>query len=126
MFYPLLPCETNNLVGIKDVTLNNIQVHDSLLPPGIIRCNSTLPCTGFVFQNVKASGWWNKLHLNYFTENVHGEIVNSTPAPKFITSEGDGFVSDDRQYLMIQDAVHYIYDLFFGVDVSYTKLMRSG
>ena len=87
---------TNNLIDIKGITLNNIQMYDSVLPPGVIRCNSTLPCTGFTFQNVKATGWWSLFHLNYFVDNVHGAVVNSSPAPNFITSEGDGFVSDDR------------------------------
>lgn len=82
-------------MDIRDITLNNIQMYDAVLPPGVIRCNETLPCTNIVFQNVKASGWWSVFRLNYFTENVHGAVVDSTPAPKFITSEGDGFVGDD-------------------------------
>ena len=89
-------------------------MYDSVLPPGVIRCNSTLPCTGFIFQNVKATGWWSMFHLSYFTENVHGEVVNSSPAPKFISKEGDGYVNDDRQYVLVQAAVEYIHDLFFG------------
>lgn len=54
------------------------------------------------------------MHLTYFTDNVHGTVIDSSPVPNFITSEGDGFVSDDKQYLMVRDAVEYIHDLIFG------------
>ena len=64
--------------------------------------------------------------MTYFTENVHGTVVDSSPAPKFITSEGDGFVSDDRQYLMIRDAVEYLHQLIFGAETTtYSNLMRG-
>lgn len=53
LLYPLTPCETNSLIEFKDITLRNIQVYDAIFPPGVIRCNETIPCTGFVFQNVK-------------------------------------------------------------------------
>lgn len=101
-------------MGIKDVTVRNVEIFDAILPPGVIRCNETIPCTGFVFQNVKAHGWWSWLGLTYFTENVHGVVTDSTPAPKFITSEGDGFVESDSQYVMVRDAVEYIHSLIFG------------
>lgn len=65
--------------------------------------------------------------MNYFTENVHGTVIDSNPAPKFITSEGDGFVSDDRQYIFVQDTVEYIHDLIFGIKgEQYAKLVRGG
>lgn len=84
-----------------------------------------MPCTGIIFQNVKASGWWSWLHLTYFTENVHGTVIDSTPAPKFITREGDGFVSSDTQYVMVQDAVDYIKNLIFGAQGHYSHLIRG-
>jgi len=73
-----------------------VTVYDAILPPGIVRCHKTNPCTGFTFDNVQASGWWSKLGLNYITENVYGEVSDSKPAPRFITSDGDGFVENNN------------------------------
>lgn len=83
LLYPLVPCDTQPLVDVKNITLRNIQSYGSLLPPGIIRCNSTNPCTGFVFENVKAHGWWRIFGLNYIVENVEGTVIHSKPDPGF-------------------------------------------
>ena len=42
-----------------------------------------MPCTGFVFDNVKHHSWWSVLGWNYFTENVYGTVTNSKPEPDF-------------------------------------------
>jgi hypothetical protein len=39
-------------ITVRNITLRNIKSTGGLLPPGIIRCNETNPCTGFVFDNV--------------------------------------------------------------------------
>jgi len=82
MIYPLEPCETQPRVPITNVTLRNIQTKDVVLTPGIIRCNETNPCHGFVFDNVNIEGW--KKELEYITENVYGEVIISQPAPHFM------------------------------------------
>jgi hypothetical protein len=71
------------LVDVKNITLRNIQTYGALLPPGIVRCNETNPCTGIVFDNVKVRGWWRLLHKGYITENVYGEVSSSKPKPLF-------------------------------------------
>lgn len=95
MLYPLNDCATVPVVTIKDIKLYNVNVYNSVLPPGIMRCNETNPCTGFVWENVQAHGWWHKLGIGYMTENVYGEVRNSKPVPQIITAEGDGYVGND-------------------------------
>lgn len=83
------------MVTFRDITLRNVQIYNSLLPPGIIRCNETNPCTGFVFDNVNAHGWWKHLRISYIVENVYGTVSNSSPVPAYITPDGDSYVGDD-------------------------------
>lgn len=61
------------------------------MPAGIIRCNETNPCTGFVLDNVKVHGWWRLLHKGYITENVEGTVKDSKPIPEF---GGDGDITE--------------------------------
>ena len=79
MLYPLEPCDTEPLIKMANVTLSNIEQHNTLLTPGIIRCDATMPCTGFNWYNVTSDGWWNFPHspLGYISENIHGEVVNA-------------------------------------------------
>ena len=82
-----MPCETQPLIDVHNITLRNVQQYGTLLPPGIIRCNSTNPCTGFVFDNVRAHGWWRLFGLNYIVENVEGVVTNSKPDPGFVNQQ---------------------------------------
>ena len=109
--YPLLPCDTNPLITFGDITLRNITVHGSYLPPGIIRCDKTNPCYNLVFDNVKASGWWHYLGVGYIVENAFGTVTDSKPVPAFVTPEGDGFVGDDD----FQQLVALIWQEFVGL-----------
>lgn len=72
LVYPLIPCETQPLIEMNNIVLRNIEQYGAILPVGIIRCNSTNPCTGFVLQNVKDYSLWTKLGFNYITEHVEG------------------------------------------------------
>lgn len=85
MLYPLEPCRTNPRVPFKDITLRNVTSTGSLLPPGIIRCNETNPCHGFLFENVQlTSVFWDLIGYGFITENVYGEHRGNThPVPAF-------------------------------------------
>lgn len=83
-FYPLpfTECPTNPLVTFDDVALINVEIEGGVFSPGIILCNSTNPCTNFVFQNVTAKHWsvvpyWNGLHC----ENTQGKAIDSKLIP---------------------------------------------
>ena len=86
--YPLVPCETQPLVDVHNITLRNVQQYGTILPPGIIRCNETNLCTGFVFDNVRAHGWWRIFGRNYIVENVIGVSTNTHPDPGFASPDG--------------------------------------
>jgi hypothetical protein len=73
------------VVTIKDITLQNINVYNPVLPAGIMRCNETNPCTGILWDNVHVTGFWAKLGYAFITENVYGEVYNSKPSPGLIT-----------------------------------------
>ena len=75
---------------MNNITLTNVTAVNSLLPPGIIRCNETNPCTGFVWDNVQASGWWKFFKLGFITEHVSGTVTNSSPVPAF-DGQGSNF-----------------------------------
>jgi len=83
MFYPFGDCATIAEVGMFNITLRNVETHGGILWPGVIRCNETMPCTGFVFDNVKHHSWWSMIGWNYFTENVYGTVTDSKPVPDF-------------------------------------------
>ena len=83
MLYPLKPCETQPLIDVSNITVRNVQQYGNILPPGVLRCHESNPCTGFTFQNVNASGWWKWLGIGYITQNVQGLVESSKPAPAF-------------------------------------------
>ena len=68
-----------------DITLKDITQKNTLLLPGIIRCDKTNPCTGFDWDNVTSDGWWNFKFspLGYISENINGKLSNVSPNPGF-------------------------------------------
>ena len=90
LIYPLLnrPCPTQPLIEMRNITLQNIQVYGNLLPPGIIRCNETNPCTGFVMENVNDNSFWTLFGFNYIVENVQGVVTSSKPIPPYTNLVG--------------------------------------
>ena len=85
MIYPInRDCPTNPRITMQDITLRNITSTGGLLPAGILRCNSTNPCTGFVFEDVNVkSAFWDLLGYGYITEFVEGTSTNNFPDPNF-------------------------------------------
>ena len=69
MLYPLggdADCLTQPLITIADIQIRNLTSHGGFLPPGVMRCNVTNPCRGFVFENVHIHGWWRYFKLIFF------------------------------------------------------------
>ena len=61
-------------------------MHGGIFPPGIIRCNETNECNGFVWKNVTTStlfGFWEKLGVTFIADHVNGVVTDSYPEPKF-------------------------------------------
>lgn len=81
MLYPLGECETQPLITVTNITLRNVVSTAGVLSPGIVRCNSTNPCSGINFENVQMEGWFNSAGLGYIVENAYGSVVNSFPVP---------------------------------------------
>lgn len=100
MIYPIDKiCETDPLVALTNITLKNITSTGGLLPAGIIRCNSTNPCTGFHFEDVNISSpFWDLIGKGGFiTEYIEGTAIRSTPDPKF---KPIGFYNDPKNQLI--------------------------
>jgi polygalacturonase len=74
MLYPLGGCRTQPLIDVRNITLRNITSRGGFLPPGIIRCNKTNPCTGINFENVDIRGWWDSLNLSFISEYAYGSV----------------------------------------------------
>jgi len=88
---------------MNGIVLRNINVYGNLLIPGIIRCNETNPCTGFVMQNVNDDSLWTKLGFSYIVENVQGDVVNSFPIPAYTNL--DGIPANEESYVSLASLV---------------------
>ena len=99
MFYPINKhCDTDPLVPIDNITLTNVTSHGSILPAGIIRCNSTRPCTNINFNNVQlTTPLWDLLGYGFITEYAEGTSINSFPDPKLKTP---GYYSEPKNRLI--------------------------
>jgi hypothetical protein len=85
-FYPLAntTCPTQPLVPVTNLVLRNVSMTDSLLSPGLLRCNASGPCTGWVFENVTATSLTNwPVGSGYLCAELYGTATNSFPAPTF-------------------------------------------
>eukprot|EP01116_Phalansterium_solitarium_P003427 TRINITY_DN14251_c0_g1_i1.p1 TRINITY_DN14251_c0_g1~~TRINITY_DN14251_c0_g1_i1.p1 ORF type:complete len:447 (+),score=149.96 TRINITY_DN14251_c0_g1_i1:347-1687(+) len=88
MFYPIDPnCPTQPRVTVRNITLRNVTVHNSLLFPGILRCNETNPCTGIDFDGVTFADWVVEPSQDYICENVQGQATASNPVPSCLFSQ---------------------------------------
>jgi len=93
MFYPLGGCETQPRINVDNIILRNITSNSGFLPPGIIRCNETNPCTGFEFTDVHVDGWWNQgifkfIKIGYISQFAYGTQTRSRPSPKLLAEDG--------------------------------------
>ena len=91
-------CPTDPLVTIDTITLRNINIHGGVLSPGVLLCNSTNPCTNFIFDNV------NVYHRSlfpvpagFYCENVQGRASNSNLWPKCLT-----YVSEEEEMKYVE------------------------
>lgn len=86
MLYPLnKDCATHPEVTMRNITLRNIHSQGSILPPGIIRCNVTNPCTNIVFENVQMKSFlWDMVGNGFITEYAYGKSTGSFPDPGFL------------------------------------------
>jgi len=131
MFYPLdSKCDTQPRISISDITLRNVTSSGGILPAGIMRCNSTNPCTNFHFQDVKlTSGLWDLLGDGFITEYVEGTVEGHVfPDPKFKTP---GYYNNpanraidesiDMDKLLAPDAMMFRLMKVMGYMASHTK-----
>jgi polygalacturonase len=83
-FFPLpgTECITNPLVTVQNIVLRNVNIYGGVLSPGILICNSTNPCNGFLFDNVNV---YNRslypVGEGYYCENINGIAKNSNLIP---------------------------------------------
>ena len=82
-FIDFVRCPTQWRVNITNISLINVTAVNSVLTnPGIMNCNFTNPCTGFIFNNVK---YINITYHNYddlyYCHNVYGNFTNVSPKP---------------------------------------------
>jgi len=83
-FYPLpfTECPTNPLVTFDDIVLREVDIRGGIFSPGIILCNSTNPCTNFVFDRVTGEDWSIFPYLKgVHCENTKGVALDSTLVP---------------------------------------------
>ena len=82
MLYPFDPkgtCQTQPLIDVRNITLKNVHIDNSLLFPIIVRCNATNPCTGINFNNVFINKWRIGNKKGYVCENVKGTQEGGYP-----------------------------------------------
>ena len=93
--YPLWKCETQPLISIENITLNDVSTRESL-NPGIVRCSDKNPCKNISWNYVNGSGMWHFVGFNYFTENVQGSVEGSKPIPAFNNSSDEDSNLDNK------------------------------
>ena len=76
-FYPLWnrTCPTQPRVPVTNLVVRNVTMHGALLSPGVLRCNDTNPCSGWLFEDVVISSATNFPSGGGF---ICEGIVNST------------------------------------------------
>lgn len=88
MLYPLENCPTQPRVPIRDVTLRNVTMIGGVNPfAGLVRCNASNPCTGFLFDSVRVTELLDT--ENYIVEFVEGVAIDSLPVPGFMPPRGE-------------------------------------
>jgi hypothetical protein len=96
MLYPFAggdeTCLTQPLITMKNIELHNVTTYGGLFPAGIIRCDPTNPCTGFVWDNVHTHSLWRLLGYGFITENISGTVNDSKPVPQF---DNLGYVEEE-------------------------------
>lgn len=83
-FYPLpgTECITNPLISMNNIILRNVSIFNGVLSPGIMICNSTNPCTNFLFDNVNVNNRSDfPIKDGYLCENISGYAKNSNLVP---------------------------------------------
>eukprot|EP00698_Gefionella_okellyi_P003151 TRINITY_DN12947_c0_g1_i1.p1 TRINITY_DN12947_c0_g1~~TRINITY_DN12947_c0_g1_i1.p1 ORF type:complete len:467 (-),score=99.21 TRINITY_DN12947_c0_g1_i1:98-1498(-) len=104
MFYPIEPiCATQPRIAINNIILRNITVVDSLLPPGILRCNDTRPCENFIFDGVHVAGSLVDDGKNFICENVQLKTTDSHPVPQCVNTAQQG---DEAEVNKWADLLH--------------------
>ena len=58
MLYPLGGCETQPRIDVQNITIRDLNSTGGFLPPGVVRCNESNPCTDINFEDVNIDGWW--------------------------------------------------------------------
>ena len=98
-------CPTNPNVDVKNITIRNLNSTGGFLPPGVIRCNESNPCTGINFENVNIEGWWSELGLGFVTEYAYGNSTSAVPDPGFgkASEHVFEFFSLDSALALVQD-----------------------
>jgi hypothetical protein len=82
--YPLVPvCPTQPRVSVSNIVLENINFAEGDTLPGVLLCNETNPCSGFVFNNVKNKGNF-LVQSNYVCQNTIASFIDSDPVPDCI------------------------------------------
>ena len=85
MTYPIQSCPTQPRVPMYNITLRDISMSGGVNPfAGVVRCNATRPCTGFLFENIHVKETPDT--ENYIVEFVYGKAIKCSPSPDFASN----------------------------------------
>lgn len=94
-FYPLgnsssSTCAANPLITISNIVLRNITMEDAVLSAGLILCNATNPCNGFVMDAVNISSLTNwPVSAGYMCTSAAITTSNSFPVPACVLADDE-------------------------------------
>ena len=83
-FFPLFnsTCPTQPLVPVTNLVLRNITMTGAWTSPGVLRCNDTNPCRGWVFEDVHISSATNfPAGNNFICEGIVDSIGTNVEPP---------------------------------------------
>ena len=83
MLYPFDPkgtCSTQPRVTMRNITLQDVDIRNSLLYPYTIRCNVTNPCKDINFYNVRTDKWLiGRKQTGYVCDYAMGKRKDNYP-----------------------------------------------
>lgn len=127
-FYPIIDeCPTQALVPISNVKLINVTLAEGVFLPGVILCNETNPCSNFLFENVRNTGFFI-VQDNYVCENVQGTVINSNPNPGCFVPPPSPLVLPDFEQIQKDDPLGHDDEenlLHPNIDVLYAQQENS-
>ena len=117
MLYPFDPkgtCSTQPRVTMRNITLQDVDIRNSLLYPYTIRCNVTNPCKDINFYNVRTDKWLiGRKQTGYVCDYAMGKRKDNYPPIHCLDDVSDASIEETvPRSSLFEDAVERTWNGF--------------